>query len=507
MRSLGLALVACLFLAGGAGAVPRKVIVAHNWDLLAVGTEDVWRNRTKFAAVGVDGILFPLDRMTPDGKSVRGRDVMTSGTFVESDFDASAAQARECLQLDGLRESLVLFALIPRTRLAWTNDAAWACASRNVAVLARVARAAGFRGLAIDHEDYTKQRQFRYEPTADPEYDATRELARRRGREFFGAFFGEFPDARILAFWLLSELDGIVASPYAAADVAGYGTLWIPFLDGMLDVLPPQAKIIDGNEDSGYKCDGFREKFRALAVATHFDAQELVSPENRPKYAGQISASFGQYFDSYIVSTNSRWYKGDLNGSRLNRLQRNLASAVDAADDLVWVYGEKGTLVDWDVKNDRRLEFPTWESNLPGLARTIRLAAGDRVAMRKMVADGIMTNLAEKMGMQRVAGKGYAVARVHGALKSGEIVHARVRVKGAWPKASIGWKTGDRFDWSKGQGWLDSAETDAQDWRLFEGRFVVPEGMDGLGLVMSAPLSSDENPVLFDDIGVFRIRE
>ena len=50
MRRMLLLAFACV--AGGvfdAVAVPRKTVIWHGWDLLKATTEDVWRNRTKFA--------------------------------------------------------------------------------------------------------------------------------------------------------------------------------------------------------------------------------------------------------------------------------------------------------------------------------------------------------------------------------------------------------------------------------------------------------------------------
>lgn len=527
-------------LAMGVRADGRKLLIAHNWDLLAVGTEDVWRNREKFADVGFDGILFPLDRTLADGKTICGRDILTEGRFAEGEFARTAKLAQECLQLRGLRESFALFSLIPVRRLSWRDDEAWGRATANIAVFSKVAKAVGFRGLAIDHEDYTKQKQFRLVPE-DGDYDDASRLARQRGREFFGALFEAFPDAKILAFWLFSEMDGIVSSPYEPTSVAGYGTLWISFLDGLLDVIPPKAKIIDGNEDSAYKCDD-PDGFHRLAVATHLKARALVSPENRAKYAAQISASFGQYVESYVVSTNSRWHIGMLDGSRLKRFQRNLASAVEQADDLVWVYGETGTLVDWDVKKDRRTQYPTWESRLPGFAQMLRTAVGDRDVIRRMVADGTMTNLAENAGCDgvgasvpagfgtwtreknppadlfsrseseglsrpgalRLAGKGSFSTSAIQNLKPGDVVYVRVMVKGRHPSLSIGWKKDFVYDWSKEQGWLQVAsEASSDGWQLYDGSFLVPEGINGLGLVMAAPWS-ERSPVYFDDIGIYR---
>jgi len=70
-------------------------------------------------------------------------------------------------------------------------------------------------------------------------------------------------------------------------------------------------------------------------------AIRLVSPANRPKYRQQVQAGFGFYLDMFLSEATNHYYRGPLNGSRLARLQRNLAWARDATDEYVWIYGEQ----------------------------------------------------------------------------------------------------------------------------------------------------------------------
>ena len=259
-------LLALAVLSGAVPAAPagKKAVLGYGWEFLAVGSEDVWRNREKLAAVGYDGYLLPMDRQEADGSFVRARDLLASQGWQDADFDRCVAMFRDCLALPGLRESLAFGFLIPKRRLAWTDDAAWANAASNAAVFARAARKAGFRGVCLDHEDYTKQTQFRLSP-GDPAYAEACRLARRRGRQFFAAFFSEFPEARLLAFWLFTEWREIVrARDVVQAAEEMKGDLWHAFLNGMLDVVPPSAKFIDGNETTGYKTAGGPDAFRAV---------------------------------------------------------------------------------------------------------------------------------------------------------------------------------------------------------------------------------------------------
>ena len=295
-------LAGIIAVAGGSalGARTGVTVVGSGWDLLDATTEDVWRNREKFAATGLDGILLSVDRVSSDGVRTNGRRLLAPEEWKEDEFRVSRGQIAECVRCAGLRESMALAFLIPPKRLAWTDDEAWRIAANNAGVLARVAKASGLKGLTLDHEDYTKQRQFRHEPS-DPPLAKARELARARGRQFFGALFREFPDAKLLFYWMFTEWREIVRAPdvAAAADVYKGGDLWPAFLNGLLDVVPETATFIDGNETNGYKTDVRKGDFRVAGWESLRDVLPLVAPENRMKYLQRVSVGFGQYLDAY----------------------------------------------------------------------------------------------------------------------------------------------------------------------------------------------------------------
>ena len=513
-------------------AAPRKLI-GHGWDTTAARTEDIYRDRAKFAATGLDGILVPVDGVGADGKRFRCSNMLSDwqGTRPQKWTDACFAQTREQLaaitKCRGLTESLGLVFLIPGKRIAWEDDAFWSLVEGNMRTYARTIRAGGLKGIALDQEDYYNARQFS-QATDDPPGTVAR--ARQRGRQFFGALFSEFPEAKVLGFWLFTN----------------HENLWRPFLNGMLDVIPPTARIIDGNEDFGYWARADRDDFRNdhwYVSANLRDA--AVAPENWAKYAAAISLSSGHYLDNYIFKPGEfgNYYMPPLDGSRLLRLEDNLASAVRYADDLVWIYGERGTFIDWSRKDDPKHRRKTWEEQLPGLARTLRLAAGDPAALDAEIAAGTLTNLVTnsgcdrqgtettpkpygtwtrlikpdpskifayeaddgcaKRGCLRLNGDGYYYVCV-GGLKPGEPLYIRLAVKGdGW--WGLTWKTKGKSHFFQDRRHVRAdPEADRGDgWRTTFVRAVVPEGADGLQLSVTG-YADRENPVLYDDIRIFR---
>ena len=516
------------FLAAGAfsvaaSAATGKAIIGYGWDFLEATTEDVHRNRAKFADSGVDGVLMSVDGKDTNGKIVRGRKVMSSTTMRDVDFADTERMLREIVSCKGLKESMALMLMTPAKRISWDDDTAWMAISNNVAIIARTAKAGGMKGLAIDHEDYFKSRQFNQKPD-DPE--GVWELARRRGREVFGGLFAEFPNAKVLGFWMFS--DG--------------GRLWRAFLNGMLDVIPSDAKFIDGNENYGYQADAEKGDFRDDTWYVLRVLRKSALPENRAAYDRCVSVSFGQYLDSYI-STNpaSTYYIGPLNGSRIERLEDNLASAVRHCDDCVWIYGERGTWVDWDDKHHPKLKPMPWTRRIPGFARALRIAAGNGSAIDAEIASGALINLVANSGCDATPGKSiprpYSVwsrlkepppegifshdqddgctkkgcLKLHGdgcyclkvdGLVPGEAVYVRMKIKGNG-RTGYNWQSGKKRLWYTRRGPLfATAPTVLHDgWREYFTRLRVPENVTVLNLVLSGGLG--DGSAKFDDIEVY----
>lgn len=129
----------------------------------------------------------------------------------------------------------------------------WARIAANYGIAARIASECGFCGLLIDNEDYHGLKQFNYVPETDGEYDKAAAMMRRRGREVFSAIFREFPKIRLGLFWAFSNIRTQLKADDPAAEIRASGRLFPQFLNGLLDVMPPGAVVIDFNEDADRK--------------------------------------------------------------------------------------------------------------------------------------------------------------------------------------------------------------------------------------------------------------
>jgi len=78
------------------------------------------------------------------------------------------------------------------------------------------------------------------------------------------------------------------------------------------------------------------------------------------------------YLDAYWNPKDSqwgRWYVDGLGGPRVQRLRANVHAALRAADEYVWIYGEKFRW--WPTPNGRVRE-QTWPEALPGCEAALR---------------------------------------------------------------------------------------------------------------------------------------
>ena len=379
-----------------ADAADQKKVIGGGWGFNSATVDDFLANADAFDDVGLDGVFVWLRGRDGRGNAVGMRNIYTEDWSYEM-FAPMVPKLRKMMEHRAFRHNFLVTLRSPRKRIAWTDDEAWVRLGENMRVAACIARDGGCRGLQMDTEDYSQARQFVREPN-DPPYDDLCQMARKRGAEVFRGVFAEYPDAVVLSFWLLTMGNDKCPASSVESSVRGRHSLWPAFLNGMLDVVSPGARLVDGNEYA-YRYDADRNDFYRSACQVRNSLVRLVAPENREKYARQVLAGFGLYLDMYVNEEDSRWYFPPKDGSRTETFRRNMEQALDAADEFVWIYGEKLQFVKW--KPDFRIAEGTlperWEDRLPGLYDVI-FSATDPAAFARhrrseMEASGVWTNL------------------------------------------------------------------------------------------------------------------
>ena len=545
------AAVACVASAGAQSAAAEKKIVAFGWEFGQVTTiSNLLLYADRFDQTPLDGVGFMLSEIPcADGLLLSTRHIMHDRPWKYSEVSHLVPQLRKLTAHRSMRECFIGSLRSPTNRIDWTDDAAWARIANNLAVTARLAKEGGLRGLSIDHEDYFRQEQY-FRQSGEMPFDALSALVRRRGRELFAGVFREYPDVTLIAFWLFSQDSSYFGSRDPAAAAKSKGDLWPSLMNGIFDAMPPSAIFIDGDERS-YRYEADEGDFIRAVHQQRDGALGLVAPENRAKFLSQMRPGASVYLDMYVNATNSIWYRGPVDGSRLSHFERNLHGALQAAGAYVWFWGQAHTWMPYWERGIRLrgyIQKTTWEECLPGLNDTIRSlrdpegwGAARLAALKASGAKPLNPNpecadlkpgkipppystwqdtfKRRTNGVFRLDttfGEGdtsslCAVGVPYGSfvfpvrdLKPGEWVAVEVSAKGDNVTAGIGWQL--KGKWCKR---LPGASVplleEVNGWKHGRAFARVPVGADGFGCTL-AVRQKDGEKSWFDNIRVYRIK-
>ncbi len=550
MKNVIIAAVAVATAVAACAEPVQKKFVLFGWELQEATPGQILANADKLAGTPFDGVGIYLKIKDAEGRECSYRGTVSGPEWPKGVFDPYLPDLKRFAETDHLRESFIVGFRSPLKRLKWTDDAAWQAAASNMRELARLAREAGIRGIVADHEDYGKLRQF-FRIEDDPPYDELVKLARMRGREVFGPVFREYPEVRILFYWFLSEKADYFTTGDPAAEISRKQDLWPAFADGILDVMPPSARIIDGDENA-YRADYATRDFHVSACNQRILAPKLISPENRAKHALQVQVGFGIYFDMYANPEGSYWYFGPDGGSRAEHFRRNLAEAVHLVDEYVWFWSEHHITVKWENMHlQKRIDGKdvTWDECIPGFFSAmsgvrdidggLRRRRTELETAGKLVDENPNPSCADDGGKPLPApyevwrGKDVekAVFRVDGEIGDGDSASlfmggtttgtmyidrkgvvpggaycVSCRAKGERPAVKVGWKRDGRLAQGKPEVELLFGEADASGWRTGEAYFNVPPGVDAMCVILYlAPPRRASDGIWFDNIHVYRL--
>ena len=510
-----IALSALVVRAGGYGVK----YIAVGWDLGRADPRQVLAAADRFDRLAIDGVaMSPKARQ--DGDVLDPGWIMTDPPWRYESFAADVPTFRKIASHRALRESFLACGMSARRpegrknrpggdkpRIALGDDAAWGRVARNFGVLARVAREGGLAGLLVDNEDYHGTHQFDW-MAEDGDFDAACALMRRRGRQVFGEVFREFPRAKLLFFWAFSNVRAIADSspdPVARQRSGGCERRMLPhFLNGLLDVMPPEALLIDGNEDSySFRAaDGdFERAYRQVLNGV----MPFVAPENRAKYRAQVRGSFGLYLDQYVGAkyrtragkrgVPNNWYRPPVNGSRDAGFRADLEAATLTADEYVWIYGERFAFVDWGHALDgKAMEWnaifarQTWNEHL-GLDAKLRMAKAPEAFLARALSDFAADPAADNIFSRTKARRFPSVTAFDVAeqVSADNRFAVSVEVRDAVKAPTLRWRKGSNWNWpEKGVRHLDLVKRGEKDgWSTFTAFLKAPAGADNLQLQLA----------------------
>lgn len=248
----------------------------------------------------------------------------------------------------------------------WFNDTRWNQIIANMKLFAKIAKTAKSKGIVFDNEPYGYN-PWDYSSQEFPgkTFRQVYEQVRKRGGQVMTAWQSEYPNITILNLFGLAIVRAQTEYYGGDQSKAEWG-LWGAFIEGMLDVLNPQARLIEGNEGSYYYTrakdfSDFREYKRG--------ARDLLSSTNRTKYDKQMQIAYAVYVDNVLNLWKSPRFFGYYLASDLERRRyaaHNFYHAMKNSDEYVWVYAEN---MDWWGTKGQRVNVP---SRLPGIMQSVK---------------------------------------------------------------------------------------------------------------------------------------
>jgi len=353
----------------GAGAqtthrLPRRKLIEFGWNS---PTPTILRD-----------CLAQIEKSPFDGTAIRLPEAAGGGHIFDVNKWATTRpedREHEARILASLPKSAQLtdnFLVIHATStMDWFRDADWVKAEEHLRWCARMAKAAGCRGVFWDPEPYNGFNLWHHPslPGSDKRpFTTSYQQVRKRGAQFIRALQQEFPSLTVISLRQLSDFQK--GSPFSAGllpvrdpervekELAGaYWGLHVAFTNGILDAIAPGVTFVDGNEDAYFYTSALN--FYRVYHTLKRDALALVAPENRAKYAAQFQVGHAVSVDY----TSGRW--GDKIGSFPDYLRKqareltyeqqaqwfehNVFHALQSTDAYVWVYAED--LNWWEGRN------------------------------------------------------------------------------------------------------------------------------------------------------------
>ncbi len=240
----------------------------------------------------------------------------------------------------------------------WLDDKAWEVIANNWRVAAKVAKKAGFVGILFDPEGYGTYPVNNYWTSAY--YMKTDILhkkedylkaARKRGQQVGEGMFKEFPELKLFGFYLWSFRSDLMGE----------------FCNGILDKMPKDAAMIDGDEWRGYcaKNDDVYKNMKKNSLTGY----GLLDKKHRQMYRkqGQIAPAF--YLDAYARPAANGCLTPTVNQvGPLKLFRNNIKAAKRYSGGYIWIYGEQGT---WWKSVEPNVKYEDWDVQLPGFKKVL----------------------------------------------------------------------------------------------------------------------------------------
>jgi hypothetical protein len=341
--------------------MPKKLI-EYGWDVPT--PVFVKENIKQMEKRPFDGIVITLKG---------GKQVFLHQPYNPKEFNQDL-QVLKSTNFTKFTDNFMLMWATPEEGWDWFSDSDWQASQQNIRLFAQAARAGRFSGVFFDPEPYgVNPWIYPNLPRAkDKSFEEYWQQVRKRGAQFMQVLQQELPGVKVLFTFQMSYLSDFMDEQdpkelMRQLSTAQYGLL-APFFNGMLDVIQPNTKLIDGNERSYYytKPESFFESSKLIKEKL----LTFVETENRSKYDRQVQVGHAVYVDQLFAMRQpieSLLSYHLTPQERAKWLEHNIYYALSASDEYVWFYSEQ---MNW------------WKNNVPDRVEKAILSAREKINMK-----------------------------------------------------------------------------------------------------------------------------
>ena len=337
---------------------PRKKFIDMSWSNPSV--DYLEKNLVRMEKeTPMDGITVRFVGRRPgvEGKAgdVHCHNIITKDKWQYEWFADQIAKYKK-LKFTRFTDNFIYTTMTPAKNMDWFDDAYWASICNNYGILSRISKECNMAGIVFDSEEYGGKIWGNYKGS---ERAKAISKARQRGQEWGKAVFAANPKVKILCLFLFSHGTFIMGDAEAS-------TLIHSFYNGVMDVMPPTATMIDGHEYFGYFGKN-RDCFVQLRYDVDHTFLSRVSANNYRKYRTQVQLSAPLYLDALTgVNASFRRYLVPeiANQPRLEFIRQVLYNAMSVSDEYVWFYSERGC---WWTKSPHPKVKGSWDEQFPGI--------------------------------------------------------------------------------------------------------------------------------------------
>ena len=330
MRACSLALL--LTAAVALSAPPQKKLLEYGWD---VPYPDAVRDGIKqMEEMPFDGLVFRIREYNH---------LFDTRPWKQADLQPQI-DILQAIDWHKFTDNFLIVYAANQQGMSWFDDAQWNTIVANTALTMQTVTAARCVGVCFDAEPYGANPWAWTGEDQEHTFAQAQAAARKRGAQVMAAMQAAKPDIKILTFFAFVYQASLGRIPDEAERnarlAAHHYALYPAFLNGMLDVMGPEARLIDGNESSYYYTDanGYYRGYHAMKE----EARAIVEPANRQKFTAQVEAGMALYVDQVMalrkVPVIANWLTPE---ERLKFWEHNAYWSLFTTDEYVWLYSER----------------------------------------------------------------------------------------------------------------------------------------------------------------------